>query len=270
MPHRSHIPGLLSALLFNTLVAFAQPPTGPPKFDPAAVERGQKTFVATCGFCHGTHAKGGEKGPDLLRSVLVLDDEAGQSIGRVILKGRPEKGMPKFFMTPGQISDIAAFLHSSIASAANRDTYKVLNIVTGDPQAGRAYFNGAGGCSSCHSVTGDLKGIGAKYEPVTLQDHIVMPRDHASASAPASSKPSLITVSVTLPSGQTVTGVPINLDDFNVALRDATGDYHSFKRFDKDTPRIEITNRLKAHFDMLMKYSDADIHNLTAYLVTLK
>ncbi|HEX4165310.1 MAG TPA: c-type cytochrome [Bryobacteraceae bacterium] len=241
-------------------------PARPVKFDQASVDRGQKTFVATCGFCHGTHAKGGEKGPDLLRSVLVLDDEGGKSIGQVIRKGRPEKGMPKFNLPPEQIVDIANFLHSSIATAADRDKYQVLNIVTGDAKAGQAYFNGAGRCSTCHSVTGDLKGIGAKYEPVTLQDHIVAPPDHW---GDPQAKP-LITLTVTLPSGQSFTGVPVRFDDFTVALRETTGDYHSFTRLDQTNPRVEIHNRLQAHSDLLMRYTDADIHNLTAYLVTLK
>jgi cytochrome c oxidase cbb3-type subunit III len=233
------------------------------------VARGQQIFVSTCGFCHGSNAKGGEKGPDLLRSVVVLDDEGGKSIGRVVLKGRPDKGMPKFALSPEQIADIASFLHSSIAAAANRDDYKVLNIVTGDAKAGEAYFNGAGHCSSCHSVTGDLKGVGAKYEPVTLQDRFLMPRDRGSSDSSPQGKP-VLTVTVRTSSGQSVTGVPVNIDDFTVALRDSAGDYHSFTRLSADNPRIEIHNRMQAHSDMLTKYTDSDIHNLTAYLVTLK
>jgi cytochrome c oxidase cbb3-type subunit III len=266
MPETTRTLCLLWAVAIGIIPVAAQ---APPKFDPVSVERGQKTFVATCGFCHGPRAKGGEKGPDLLRSVLVLHDEAGKNIGQVILNGRPEKGMPKFDMTPEQITDIANFLHSSVAAAANRDEYKVLNIVTGDPKAGEAYFNGTGRCASCHSVIGDLKGVGAKYEPVALQNRILMPRDRWNdASSAASSKPP-ITVTVTLRSGVSVTGVPVTLDDFNIALRDDAGDYHSFKRT-KDTPRVEIHNRLQAHYDMLTRYTDTDLHNLTAYLVTLK
>jgi len=239
----------------------------PPKYDPASVARGRQIFVATCGFCHGTHATGGEKGPDLLRSVLVLDDENGKSISHVVLNGRPDKGMPKFALTSAQIGDIANFLHNSIDDAADRDSYKILNIVIGDAKAGEAYFNGAGKCSSCHSVSGDLKGIGSKYEPVTLQDKFLMPSDRWDQAASGNSKP-VVTVTVTLPSGESFTGTPVNLDDFDVALRDASGNYRSFRR-DKDT-RVEIHNRLQAHLDMLMQYTDADIHNLTAYLVTLK
>ena len=240
----------------------------PPKYDPASVERGKGTFVGACGFCHGSNAKGGEKGPDLLRSVLVLDDENGKTIGPVILRGRPDKGMPRFPFTAQQIADIAAFLHDSIKNAIDRDSYKILNIVTGDAKAGAAYFHGAGGCSSCHSATGDLKGVGAKYEPVTLQGKMLQPNYTWTEGNPPHTV-FAISVTVTLPSGEAFTGALVYYDDFNVALREPNGAYHSFKRT-KNVPRVEIHNRLQGHVDLLSRYTDADIHNLTAYLVTLK
>jgi cytochrome c oxidase cbb3-type subunit III len=244
-------------------------PAPPPKYDPASVARGSATFVATCGFCHGSSGKGGEKGPDLLRSVLVLDDENGKSIGAVILNGRPGKGMPAFPLTPQQISDIANFLHNSIESTKDRDNYKILNIVVGDAKAGQSYFNGAGHCSSCHSITGDLKGIGAKYDPVTLQTKMVEPNFSWTEGDPPK-KVVAISITVTLPSGQSFTGEPVNLDDFTVSLREPDGAFHSFTRTTSDSPRVEIHNRLQAHLDILRRYTDDDIHNLTAYLVTLK
>lgn len=240
----------------------------PPKYDPASVQRGQTLFVGTCGFCHGATAKGGEKGPDLLRSVLVLHDENGKDIGHVVLNGRPEKGMPRFSLAPQQIVDIANFLHSSVEKAANRDDYKILNIVTGDPKLGEAYFNGAGGCRSCHSVAGDLKGIGTKYDPPTLQGKFIEPSFSWTEGNPPR-KVIALSVTVTLPSGESFTGTPVMLDDFTVALRTPDNEYHSFER-SKNGPRVEIHNRLQAHLDLLSHYTDADIHNLTAYLVTIK
>jgi mono/diheme cytochrome c family protein len=248
-------------------LGFADDPKTPPKFDPASVERGKQNFASTCGFCHGTSGKGGEKGPDLLRSVLVLDDEGGKSIGPVILNGRPDRGMPHFPFNAQQITDIANFLHNSIESAKDRDNYKILNIVTGDPKAGLAYFNGAGQCSSCHSLTGDLRKIGGKYDPITLQSKMIMPDDHWTEGP---KQVSAISFTVTEPSGQSFTGTPTYLDDFTVSLREADGTYRSFKRVSADSPRLEVVNRLQAHLDLLQRYSDADIHNLTAYLVTLK
>src|SRR6185437_10316524 len=76
------------------------------EYPPEVLENGHKIFSQNCAFCHGTNAKGGETGPDLLRSVIVLDDENGEKIGQVVLNGRPDKGMPKFNMTPEQISEI--------------------------------------------------------------------------------------------------------------------------------------------------------------------
>ena len=146
-------------------------------YDAATLELGKKTFTANCAFCHGGNAKGGESGPDLLRSLTVLHDEDGNLISKVVLNGRPDKGMPKFNLSPEQITGIVAFLHDGVRAAAQRGTYKILDILVGDPKAGEAYFNGAGHCTSCHSVTGDLAHVGSKYSPVDLQQKIVMPRE---------------------------------------------------------------------------------------------
>ncbi len=241
-----------------------------PAYDPDAVERGHKQFVATCAFCHGSNAKGGESGPDLLRSILVLDDDHGDKIGPVILNGRPDKGMPKFALTPEQISDISAFLLDRVKAAALRGTYQILNIVVGDPKAGEAYFNGAGQCSTCHSVTGDLAHIGTNLDPVSIQQGIVMPRQaRGGFMLPAQPSGQTRTVTVTLRSGESVSGKLDHIDDFVVSLTDANGDYRSFTR-NGDSPKVEISDPLKAHVDLLQKYTDADIHNLTAYLVSLK
>lgn len=235
-------------------------------YDTATLERGKTAFVSQCGFCHGSNAKGGESGPDLIRAVPVIDDENGNLIGPIILGARQDKGMPKFNMTQQQIQEIAAFLHEGVRAAAERGTYKILNIVTGNPKAGEAYFNGAGRCTTCHSVTGDLKGIGAKYDPITLQGKFLMPvggrANQKRATAP-------IVVTVTLPAGQSFKGTLERIDDFNVALTDANGDYHSFAR-KGEIPRVVLNDPLKAHYDMLPKYTDAEMHNLTAFLVTLK
>lgn len=248
----------------SVVLASAQAP--PPKYDPASVERGRQFFASTCGFCHGTNAKGGEKGPDLLRSVLVLHDENGKSIGPVILNGRLDKGMPRFALSTTQITDIANFLHNSVLTAEDRDNYKILNIVIGDPKAGATYF--ATNCASCHSATGDFKQIGSKYDPATLQGKFILPDQSWSEGNPPR-KVEAISVTVTLPSGESFTGTPLNIDDFTVSLRDQNGDYHSFQRT-KDMPKVVIHNRLQAHMDLIGRYTDDDIHNLTAYLVTLK
>jgi mono/diheme cytochrome c family protein len=238
-------------------------------YDEATLQRGKSLFTAQCGFCHGANAKGGESGPDLLRAVPVLDDEDGNLIGPIVLNGRADRGMPKFNLSKEQISDIAAFLHEGIRAAAQRGTYQIQNIVTGNAREGQAYFNGAGKCATCHSATGDLKGVGAKYDPVTLQGKFLMPRGGRGSFNPADSPANPVTVTVTLADGQTFNGKLERIDDFIVALTDTKGDYRSFVR-KGEAPKVVKHDPLQAHLDLLPKYSDADMHNLTAYLVTLR
>jgi mono/diheme cytochrome c family protein len=244
------------------------------KQDPAAVARGAKVFAANCAGCHGPAAKGGPGAPDLVRSLLVLDDEKGILIAPVIRNGRPDKGMPKFSLTEQQISDVVAWLHLQTYTAGHRTTYMFQDIVTGNAKQGQAYFNGAGKCNTCHSVTGDLAGIGKKYDPLSLQTRWLQPREaggrRTRRGAAKESSGTVPVVTVTLASGQSFTGKLDHIDDFVVSLRDAQGDFHSFSLDGANPPRVEIHDPIQAHTDMLGKYTDADIHNVTAYLVTLK
>ena len=239
------------------------------KENPAAVERGGKLFLANCAGCHGATAKGGAGAPDLIRSLLVLDDEKGILISPVLRNGRPEQGMPKSNLSEPQIADIVAWLHVQTYAAGHRTTYAFQNVVTGDAKKGETYFNAR--CGGCHSVTGDLAGIGKRYEPLALQTRWLQPRGpgRGGRSGPPAVSRSASTVKVTLPSGQSFSGVLDRVDDFIISLHDANGEYRSFSR-DGDTPKVEITNPLKAHTDLLSKYTDPDIHNVTAYLVTIK
>jgi cytochrome c oxidase cbb3-type subunit III len=233
--------------------------------DLASVGRGQKLFVANCAFCHGARATGGESGPDLVRSVLALDDDGGDKIGPVILKGRPDKGMPAIPLADAQVKDIAAFLRDRQQAAIDRGAYAILNVVTGDAKQGQAYFNGAGRCNTCHSVTGDLAGIGRKYDPVSLQSQFLYPQAWPGGPPPETLRPS---VTVALSSGASFSGRLEYLDDFNVALRDASGDYHSFSR--GDGVKVDVRDPRAAHEELVQKYTDAEMHNVLAYLVTLK
>src|SRR5579871_6311523 len=178
------------------------------KEDPAAVDRGGKVFATQCAGCHGVTARGGPGAPDLLRSVLVLDDEKGILIAPVIRDGRPDQGMPKMNLPEAQIADIIAWLHVETYAAGHRSTYAFLDVVTGDPKKGEAYFNSTGKCNTCHSVTGDLKGIGGRYEPFPLQSRWLQPRGgrggggRGARGGGAPSTRSAITVTVTLSSGK--------------------------------------------------------------------
>ncbi len=158
-------------LAFSLGARQANQPTPQPRqqsnIDAAMVGRGRALFQSSCGFCHGNDARGA-RGPDLVRSALLNHDDRGNLLGPVIRNGRPDKGMPSFStLTDDQIADVVAFLHYqaklAVESSEVPGDYPVTKLLTGDAKAGKAFFNGAGGCSSCHSVTGDLKGIAAKY-----------------------------------------------------------------------------------------------------------
>jgi len=233
-----------------------------PPPDPAAVQRGQQLFVASCGFCHGSGGKGGNAGPDLVRSVLVLHDEgSGKEVGPVILNGRVSKGMPKFAMTPVQIADLSAFLLSLSHAAVLRSEYKILDVVTGNPKDGKAYFDKR--CASCHSPKGDLAHLAERYDPVALQSRFLYPKTRLTPKGQT-------TVVVTLPSGEKFSGQLDQIDDFSVSLFDSSGQYKSWALTESNGIKVEVNDPLKGHEDLLKEYSDTDMHNILSYLVTFK
>ncbi len=237
-----------------------------PPADPVAIQHGRQIFSGNCSFCHGSDARGGEGGPNLIRSEIVLDDVKGEKIAVVVQNGRPDKGMPKFDLSMEQIAQIAAFLHS-IPVGGRAATTGTVDPLIGNAKAGEAYFNGAGKCASCHSVTGDLAGVGSRFVDVRALEGAIVSGEGRPKNGPP--KYPWKTVTVTLPSGQTVSGRLYQLDDFVVGLIDAEGNYHSYERHG-DSPKVVVTNPLQPHLDMLRTWKDDDIHNLTAYLVTIQ
>jgi cytochrome c oxidase cbb3-type subunit 3 len=283
---RSNPTALLTTLVFSLLILCelqAQEPRAVPnrsggrgeaaaiagaKEDPAAVERGAKAYAANCAGCHGNTGRGNPGAPDLIRSIVVLTDEKGILISPILRNGRPDQGMPKPNLTDQQISDLVAWLHVQTYAAGHRNTYAFQDVVTGNAKEGEAYFNGDGGCRKCHSPTGDLAGIAKRFDSMSLQQRWLGPRGGGRGGASVTAR-NAITVKVTMPSGETVSGRLDRVDDFSVSLRDASGKYRSFFR-EGNIPKVEITDPLRAHLELLPKYKDSDIHNLTAYLVTLK
>lgn len=237
--------------------------------DPKAAERGRTTYSSDCASCHGPLARGAANGPDLVRSIVILHDHYGDTIGPYLRHTHPESaGKPLASLTENQIRDLSHFLHQQVEDTLRSGPYtKVLNVLTGDPQAGAAYFNGAGGCTACHSTTGDLAGIASKYDPPTLQQRMLFPRTAAlGRRAMTTSKP--ITVTVTQQNGQSFSGTLVHIDDFNVSLQDSNGNYHSWTRGAQ--LKINRHDPYATHEELLDKITDADIHNLVAYLETLK
>lgn len=222
-----------------------------------SVENGQAVFRRDCAFCHGRDGGGGESGPDLTRSKLVGEDKAGSTIAPVIRNGRPDHGMPAFHFSDQELADVIAFIHSQKERA---DTHKggrkgvdEADLLTGNAEEGKRYFEQT--CARCHSATGDLAGIGKRLRGLRLEERMLYPRGAKS------------TVTVTLPSGETVSGELAYLDEFTVALKDASGKHRSWRVEDV---KYSVSSPAEAHVELLPKYTDEDVHNLMAYLETLR
>jgi mono/diheme cytochrome c family protein len=241
-----------------------------------AIERGLTAYNTSCGYCHGARAKGGNAGPDLISSDVSLHDEDGVGMAEY-LKGAVHQKAVKTDLAQSAVYDIAAYIHSRIIVAAvtREEAHPDEVLKAGNAQAGQAYFNGAGGCAKCHAVDGNLKGIGAKYDPITLQDKIVNPRagggrgGRGGPGAPAAPNPTAITATVTLPDGKTVKGLPLLVTDFDVTLRLDDGSTQTWAR-NNGIPKVELNDPLAAHVEIMKKLKDSDMHNLTAYLATVK
>ncbi len=242
-------------------------PARPPA-DPAALERGKAVYGTYCAFCHGADIRGGDGGPSLLRSGVVLDDQNGELIGPIIRNGRQDRGMPPFALTPAQIGDIATFLHSFRVNGYDEARNRPQSIVVGNAAAGEEYFKAR--CASCHSAAGDLRGLATRIEnPRTLQQWWLMPGTGGGRGGPAAPNAKPPRATVTLANGDKVEGEIERLDDFSVAIRLDNGTRQSW-RIVNGNPRVAVTDPLQAHRELLKEYKDTDIHNVTAYLVTLK
>src|SRR5688572_3292748 len=229
---------VLLLIQVSAICIWAQrPPANRPQFSAEVVQRGRSQFAQSCAFCHGPNATGGTHGPSLIRSAVVRHDENGNLIGPVIREGRPDRGMPPIQLSPTQVADIVTFLKSRIAAADIRSANRPLQgsadkLLTGNADAGKAFFNGAGGCSGCHSPTGDLAGIAKKYSIVDLQARFLYPPRR---------RP---TATVTDAVGKHYTGEVQSLTMYDVAIQDADGWYHSWP---VSAVKLEVKDRLAAH-----------------------
>jgi len=256
---RTSLPALAGCALL-AFAAFAAGQAGPTErqvIDNAAATRGRAVYAQYCINCHGSNVKGGENGPDLIRSVVVLRDRMGNDIGPAMKKLANHPGD----LTAAQILDLSHFLHQRIeATSSNRNPSHPPNVLTGNVNAGKAYFNGAGKCSTCHSPTGDLAGYGTRTTPLNIQQNFLFPRISRGGKQ--------IEVTVTPATGNAITGTLVRIDDFKVSLRAADGQTQEFRRA-KDV-KVEVRDPLAVHHELLDQYSDTDMHNIVAYLDSLK
>lgn len=263
--------------------ANAGPPDRPP-VDQAAAERGRTVYSAECITCHGSTARGTDTAPSLIRSYVILTDRLGSQLGPFLKKGHStQSGKPSASLTDGQVGDLMHFLRDMLNSTLRGSReFDVKDILTGDPKAGEAYFNGEGKCTTCHSVTGDLAAIATRIPvPVDLQQRMVFPSGRGggrggraggggggAAGGPPAPSRTAVTVTITATTGAPITGVLVEQDDFYVTYRDDQGVTRTLRK----TPALKVvtTDPLQFHRDLLDRISDKNIHDVVAYLETLK
>jgi cytochrome c oxidase cbb3-type subunit 3 len=240
--------------------------------DPALIAKGRALYEINCRSCHGADLRGGDiGGPNLLRSEVVLKDNIGELIEPLVRNGKSTPGVtlvmpPLPQLTSADVRAVAEYIHDVVSTARGQGAPPpgppvVLDILVGNAAAGEAYF--VAKCSSCHSATGDMRAVASRItDPKQLQNTWVGGGGRGGGGA-------AVTATVTQPSGERVEGTLVRVDDFLVVLEMADGRRRSFARTGA-TPRVAINDPRAVHTDLLSVYTDKDIHDVTAYLVTLK
>ena len=253
-----------------------------PPGDPAVIERGKGLYVTTCSACHGADLRGGGMGgPNLLRSQTVLSDQHGELILPIVHGARADKGMPPLPLPDADVIAVAEYIHSVVATSRNQGAPPASeapppNAIVGDPGAGETYFKAK--CSSCHSPTGDLQGIGSRVpEGKALQNSWVTGssgggrcgRGAGSAGPDSAPDPRAIIATISLSSGERLEGAVVRMDNFFITVRQPDGTQRTVRRIG-NVPKVELKDPLAAHKALLAVLTDKDMHDVTAYLAGLK
>lgn len=235
--------------------------------------RGKSLYDATCASCHAVDMRGvlGKGGPNLLRSAVTMDDQRGELIGANISKHTPQLNL-----VGDDIVAVSEYIHSILATMGSQGSPPgripaglQLNVLVGDPQAGKAYFDAH--CAPCHSATGDLKAIGARYEdPRSLQNAWIAGMSGANPFVGRASEVGRA-VTVTMPNGNKIDGKLARRDDFSVIVTLADGTRRTIAI--EDGVKVAVADPQAAHKQMVLELDDPEnkkMHDVTAYLATLK
>lgn len=254
-------------------------PLDKPLVDPKAAALAKPLYASDCQACHGPDARGTSDGANLVRSEIVLRNRYGDTLGPYLAKLHPPipaagpgasgatRPLPP--LTSLQVLLLSHFLRERVTDTLRGSPlFKPGDVLTGNANAGEAYFNGAGGCATCHSASGDgdLSAIGRRMDPVTIQQRFLFPNNVGSRRR--STPPPAVTVTITTASGETLAGPLVYIDDFNVTFRDATGTHRTVRR----APGVRVVkdDPYAAHVDLLSRITDKAIHDVVAYLASLK
>ncbi len=248
---------------------------------PDVIAHGKALFEENCASCHASDLRGVPgKGNNILHSGVTMNDKKGE-----LVIAELKKHTPVINFVDNDAIATAEYIHSVLARMGGQGSpppaaeQPVLNILVGDAKAGEAYFTK--NCTSCHSLTGDMKGIASKYsDPRALQNGWVggtLPisgggrgfggggRGGGGAGGQAT---------VTMPNGEKIEGRVVRRDDFIVILTLADGTRKSIPLdAPGPAPKVEVKDPQAAHKEMVLKLDDPDnknMHDVTAFLWTLK
>ena len=263
-----------------------------PPVDAAASAAGKALWTTHCITCHGTNARGTETGPNLTRTETVNYDRAtperpgtGQVLGPFLKKGhQTQSGKPSASFTDEEIMQLAQFLSERVnETMRGSPTYIVLNenVLTGDPKAGEAFFKGAGGCTTCHNEKErNLAGIGSRITSAQqLQARVLYPgpaggrggrgRGAAAApAAPATPNPLAPVTTIAMPGQSPMNVTVVEEDAFMITFVDPSGAMRTVRK--GPNVKITVTNPMQWHIDFADRLEDKQMHDLTAYLWSLK
>jgi cytochrome c oxidase cbb3-type subunit III len=248
--------------------------TNNPRVDQAAHDRGRTLWAMHCVTCHGTQARGSETGPNIIRTKTVNFDRSAQQAGSVLgpfLKAghSTQSGKASASFTDEEVVALAHFLRQRVNDTMRGSAiFTVGDILVGDAKAGETYFNGAGGCATCHTATTrSLAGIATRYTPVDLQQRMLFPSAGRGGGRGAVN-PNAVTMTIAPASGPAISGVLVEESDFYVSVRQTDGTLRVVRR----APGMKFTRTvpLQAHIDLLDRITDTQIHDLVAYLETMK
>jgi cytochrome c oxidase cbb3-type subunit 3 len=247
-----------------------------PPGDPVEIAHGKTLYDVDCQKCHGADLRGNlQGGTSLLRSGVVLSDQHGELIAPIIAGSLSASGMPGRNMPPADVRAIAEYLHSVVATEKTQGSPPAPGVaapsaLVGDAAAGKVYFDAH--CASCHSATGDLQGFATKYpDAKAAQNRWVSGGGSGRGRGAAGAGPDRRTVMVTVTpsSGEAVEGPLVQLDDFLVSLTMPDGSIRTFRR-EGDVPKVEVKDPMQGHKTLLDTLKNKDMHDVTAYLETLK
>lgn len=268
-----------SHTLAATTIRGGSGPLDKPMVDPKAAELARPLYASDCQACHGSDARGTSDGANLVRSEIVLRNRYGDTLGPYLEKSHPRvpaagtgaagATRPLTPLTGMQVLLLSHFLRDRVQDTLRGSPlFKPGNVLTGNPKAGADYFNGDGGCAKCHSPTGagDLSAIGRRMDPLTIQQRFLFPNNVGSRRR---ATPAPVTnVTVTSASGETLSGALVYMDDFNISFRDGSGAHRTVRR----APGVRVVkdDPYAAHVALLSRITDRAIHDVVAYLASLK